>query len=288
MAVLLVSERWSGQGASEDQAARKVRRTFDVVATRPVSGDVLNEIRTASGIPKVGNAHPRITGQYCQTVNVEEAGGPTKWLVTAEYSQTVVGDVTDPLAQPADVAWEVLENQREIDTDLDGNPIASSAGEPYDPPIVETESDPVLVWTKNFATATVTASWLLGWADKTNSASVTVNSETVGIGEALQIGVPRADFVEGREGVSAYWRVTFRIAIRVGGGANAWKRKILDQGYRFLNGSGQLVLATDEAGRPMNQPMLLNGSGGKLTSGSPVFRTFRTKGTKAFMELGLT
>jgi len=287
MPVSIVSERWSGRGSSEDQQARKVRRTFDVIATVPGSGDVLNEIRAHASIPKVGNAHPRITGQYCQNVNVEQAEGPTKFLAVAEYSQKVVGDVTDPLNQPPDVGWEALENQREIDTDLDGNPIASSAGEPYDPPIVETESDPVLVWTKNFATSTVTASWLIGWAEKTNSGAVNVNGEAIAAGEALAIGVPRAEFVEGREGVTAYFRVTFRIALRKGAGANAWKRKLLDQGYRFLNGSGQLVLFVDESGKPLNQPALLNGSGGKLTSGSPVFRTFRTKGTKDFTELGL-
>lgn len=287
MPVTSVSERWSGTESNETATERTVNREFDVIATRPESGDVLNEIRTDPDIPGVGGAHPRISGYYCQNVGIAQAEGPTKFRVTATYGTTVVGDVTDPLSEPPEASWDALEDQREIDTDLDDEPIASSAGEPFDPPLVESEADPVFVWTKNYSSATVTASWLASFANKTNDASVEIVGETVAIGEALQLGVPRAQFVPGRDGVSAYWRVTFRIALRIGGGAEAWHRRVLDQGYRALNGDDELVMLVDQAAKPLNQPSLLDGTGHKLTAGSPVFLSFRTKGTADFTDLDL-
>lgn len=286
MAVSVFKEGWRGVSGGGKASSGDRTRVFDVVATRSGTTDIVSDIKADASCPKIGDAHPFVSGYYATDVQVRENGGPTKFLVTVPYApRTAPAVPSNPLSASPLVSWSSLETQEAIDKDEDGNQIGTSAGEPFDPPITRPTCDLVLDFTKNYATGTVTPSWLYGWSYRVNSDAL---AGIAAVGEALILGVPTARLVPAQDGVSAYYSVNFRVALRVGQGANAWKRVLLDQGYRINDGTGKLTTVVDEAGRPLNQPVLLDGSGGRLASGgTPVTRSFRVYKTAAFTSIGL-
>lgn len=289
MAVSVFVETWRGVQGGGSASSGTRTRTFDVVATYTGSSDIVSDIKAHGSCPAVGSAHPYVAGYYATDVQVRENGGPTKFQVTVPYAPRTTPPVpSNPTSANPEVSWGSIEVQEAIDADEDGLQIGTSAGEPFDPPITRPTADLLLDFTKNYATGTVTPAWLLQWAYRTNSNAGTISGVSVAAGEGLIIGVPSARLVPAQEGVSAYYSVNFRIAWRIGQGADAWKRVLLDQGYRTRDGSGKLTTVVDEAGRPLNQPVLLDGSGGRLASGgTPVLRTFRTYKTVSFAGIGL-
>lgn len=288
MSVHSVTESWQGCDSDEGDGRRDISRKLTVIATRPVSGDVLNEIRVFSGVPRPGAVHPRVSGYYCQSANITSGEGPTIFHVVAKYSPKPVADNTSPLTQGPKARWTKYTWQETIDHDLDGYPIASSAGEPFDPPLTVSRSCPLLSFTKNYALSTVSPAWLGSWADTVNSDVLTIGGDTVAIGEALIVEQPEAEYIDSIDGVAAYARVTFQVALKLGAGAGAWQFSPLDQGYREINGSGSLVTILDEAGMALNQPHLLDGAGAKLPDASPpVFLEYRTRRVVAMTGLGL-
>lgn len=84
--------------------------------------------------------------------------GPFVWIVTAEFdTDRVVSAVTDnPLNQPADISYQVVTIERPAIRDKSGLLIKNSAGEPYDPPVMELIKVQQVHITQNLATYNVT------------------------------------------------------------------------------------------------------------------------------------
>lgn len=288
MSVHLFAEDWNGNPDDEAGGRRQLRLRWNVYATPPEIGDVRDEIRAHEGFPFQGKQHPRKPGYYSQGATITNGNGPHLYVVEALYAQKVPVDVTDPLASPPQVAWDVMEIPTPVDVDFDGEPIASSAGEPFDPPLVLPRQIPVLVFTRNFPVATVTPTWLASWSNTTNSAAFELAGEDIEVGEAFIERQPTAAYVEAREDAPAYYAVTFRIAVAPGQGEHFWQHNPLDRGFRHLNSEDELVTIVDAKGEPLNQPTLLDGEGHKLAAAAdPVVLHFRIRGTSDIGSLGL-
>jgi hypothetical protein len=256
-------------------------RIITVQATATGTDDVHDLIRAEADYPAPGSEHPRCAGYYCKSVSIDSGEGPHLFTIRANYTTERVdatgttGDPLNPMLSPPKVRWDSMTWQRQIDTDIAGFPICSSAGEPYDPPYTITESCPVLVYTRNYSVATWSASSLGVLAYRVNLEAFTLGPDTVGAGEAMIDGQPIAEYVPPNGSTPAYYQVTFRIALKLGQGELAWQYRPVDMGYRQLNDDGDLVTVCDASGAPLNQPSLLNGSGHLLPSGDPpVFREF--------------
>lgn len=288
MPVHIFHEDWDGRQDQETDGRRDLTCRWTVYATSPAIGDVHDEIRAHGSFPHQGKQHPRKPGYYSKGGRISTGDGPHMYVVEASYSQATQVDVTNPLATPPDVSWDSMEIPTPIDVDFDGNPIASSAGEPFDPPLVLPRQVPVLVFTRNYAVATVTPTWLASWTNTTNSASFTLAGDTIAIGEAFIERQPTATYVAARDGFDAYYRVTFRIAVAPGQGEHFFQHNPLDRGYRHLNGEDELVTIVDAKGDPVGQPTLLDGTGHKLADDAdPVVLHFRIRGTSDIGSLGL-
>ena len=290
MSVVSVTESWLGEESTDADAGLELKRVLTIIATPGVDGTALDAVAAHADVPKRGEEHPRWDGYFCSNSTVRRAKGPNWYECEATYSTstTAIDDPSTPTSEAPVFRWESYAWQEALDLDLDGNPIASTAGEPFDPPYQAARSCPLLVMVRNYSTATVTPAWLAQWADTVNSDALTIGGTSVAIGEALIVGQPEAEFVPAAAGVAAYYKVTFRVALRLGGGAGAWQYNPIDQGYRVINFTGATILVVDDAGNPLSQPVLLNGAGTRLASGDPpVYLSYVVRNSIAMSGLGL-
>lgn len=287
MSVLSVTRSWAS--LEYRNAGARERREFYTVLTSTAAGDAVEEIEGHLDVPKRGDAHPTATELYVRDVAIRQGAGPAIWLVEVSYSDQ------DPTAEAAAiVSIGGLARELQMDADANGVPITNTAGEPFDAPIRVQVEEPLVTWAKQFPATTVDLAWLEQWADKVNDADLA----GVGLaGEVRIVGMPAAQFVRAADGGDDYYLVTFRLHIRRTGvddpaGTAHW-RKVLCQGYRYLVGTnedGQPVyrVATDDAGLPLQRPVLLTAAGTLLPAGDdPEFVYWQVYGTVDMEPLGI-
>ena len=61
------------------------------------------------------------------------------------------GPMQNPLLQPIDVKWSNRSQEIVADIDINGNPVVNTAGDPFDPPLMEDDPRPVLTIVRNEA-----------------------------------------------------------------------------------------------------------------------------------------
>lgn len=254
-------------------------------------------IYTSGEIPRLGEAHPDDPGVVCAGVDIRSGNGPTEWSASITY-RTLSPEFpgTDPTLAPPRHRWSELLDQREVDTDRDDVPYRNSADEPLQPAHVRPFAVDVLEYEFNAPVSVVDIDWLRSYRQTVNSDDQTgtwpSGDRKIGaaIGEALIESI-RADYVEAQDTLPHYYRVSMRILIgtnkAVSGSDptdNAWRPRILDQGYRTKSGSVYSTVV-DGAGLPLNQPILLDGAG--QPSATPVWLWFRDFDTVAFAPLAI-
>ena len=264
MSVLSVTPSWASQEYRTAAGVRQRKAFLSVLASG--AGDLFEEIEAHASVPKRGDPHPTATELYASEVAILQGAGPSLFLVEVTYTDS------DPTATEDQISIGGLAREELMEADANGVPITNTVGEVFDaPPRVQYE-DPLVLITKRFDLATVDLEWLEGWADTTNAAAI------AGIGDAGEVrivGMPAAQKVVPSDGSDSYYLVTFRLHIRRTGdrpaGTAHWRR-VLNQGYRYLaglDGDGRPVYrtATDEAGIPLNRPVLLTAAGALLPDG---------------------
>lgn len=296
MAVASVTRRWSGRPMDIGlRGIVEVRDSYDVVIEAESGVDPRQMIRESLGLtigsvelPQRGYVHPEIAGMTCRTISLQPAGGPTRWFLEATYSNSQSNNQTDdPTLEPPEIEFGGVDEQVEIDTDLDGTPVATSAGEPFEQGLVVPRTDIALSYSFNVPASALNITWLLEYANSVNSDSW--NGALPG--EALINGPVQARYVYATDVIPAYWQVRMEILVRKNSSesgappGNAWRRRVLNQGMRYLDADNKLKLFTDKDGLPLNRPSLLDLSGKPSTA--PTWRWFRVYKSVPFAPLAI-
>ena len=165
-------------------------------------------------------------------------------------------EIENPLDQLPIIEWLTEPIGVEMTTDIRSKKaITNSSGEPLDPPHVEDVQDIILRATWN-----VWAFNPIGAANYINA----VNSDTF---LGFSPGDAKVLVYFGRE-IKAitgykYVEVTVEIQFR----EDDWMLRFADQGFRTKDDEGVFTEITDEGGKRISEPVLLDGAGQKLGDG---------------------
>lgn len=261
MAVVSFLEIWNGRdGEDDDERQRSYRRVFRVVCSSTLDGPVT--IKAHAACPAIGTIYVGAngetdTGAFCRKRRcIQSQDDPFVWTVEVEYSSIVVDfDRTNenPLLEPVDIEWGQAQYQKAIEIDLVGDPLESSSGEPYDPPVEIDDSRPVLRISRNLGG--FDPALAIFYQDAVNSdvflGAAPLTAKIMTLTASLQFrNIP-------------YWRVSGEVHFRREG----WRKQVLDQGFSHFDSNGVLTKNIDPLkGTPYPHPLKLNGIGELLTS----------------------
>ena len=256
---------------------------------------------TASGggvtVPNYGDTHPWGPEWFVVDKKARPGIGPLSWFVDVTYRYQ-----QNPLERFAEVKWDTVEESAIVENDIDGQPVANSAGEPFDPPPREMATD--LVGRITYAAATYDP---LIVADYTNA----VNNDNIQIDRAnfpaYVIKINKWTFTPAYWGNVLYYEVYLEIHIRLAykpGTTNlyGWQRQQLNQGFfyrdaklnkrRILeknlpeNFGIDLTTLPNNGENPIDSPIWLNDEGHIISNltgfAKPSFLYFKTKKQRSF------
>lgn len=271
MAITLVTRVWSGETWDDDiEGAKGYTDFFRVFSNDPDE----SRINVRAALPLPGTPHSEDNSAFCRGRSaVRSAESRLIWECTVEYEfdpKEPEEPTESPLDEPTKFRWTAGLYTKPVIKDRNGDAIVNSAGDFFDPP-PEREVPRVSVnIQKNVASVPVA---VLTYPGRVNDSSFTVDGVSV-VAEAAKITA--IDVGELQEKDDIPYRV-FTCTIEFE--EDTWDLELLDQGYRIKDGTDlKDILIEDEDGefnRP-SSPVLLDGSGGKLTDPSPTTAVFKT------------
>src|SRR5690606_15340577 len=110
---------------------------------------------SAGGIPGVFSVHPEFPLATCRSRSVSpiQDDAPSAWLVNVEYSTETPdeerSDEDNPLAEPVKRSVTVAKTRKAVWKDRNGDQIANSVGDAFDPPLEIEIPTPVLRFERN-------------------------------------------------------------------------------------------------------------------------------------------
>lgn len=152
MAVVVLAEQMSPRsGRLDKDSNHSYTRTFQVQTDNPLDGAA--QAMLACGIA-IGQPYVTLTESdpyaVCIGVSAEcQSEDGKTWSATVEYGPRDVRDDVNPLLEPLEVSWSFARFEEIVDKDLQGRAIATSAGEPYDPPVKRDSNRPTLQVVRN-------------------------------------------------------------------------------------------------------------------------------------------
>lgn len=158
MSVVQVTRRITGRGLNTrvDQrgaAQSSAELVYDVITDSVDDDEAVVKLHPA--VPKERiSVHPASPYLRCLGVRCQQLQ-PTRWEVTASYDAPFAfGNDSDPnpLNEPAVLDWDTVDSDEPVDTDVNGDPICTIIGEPFDPPVTVPHSDLLLKIQKNSGT----------------------------------------------------------------------------------------------------------------------------------------
>lgn len=175
----------------------------------------------------------------------------------------------DPLSREALWTWTTGRDRIAIMYDLNRDAIINSAGEFFDPPF---ERDLPFLIARGVKKVAGVPDWAWDMIDTKNSSDFTVDGRLVEKGRACLADIQLGQWQ--KSGDTRYREATFEIHIKkprkIRSGESSvpspWDIEIIDQGLHELDGSNNLTKILDHDGQPLAQPVLLNGSGLRLTT----------------------
>lgn len=263
-----------GRKWSETTSGGSVKRRFRITGL-----DVgFSPAWTYTGLPKVGDAHPSLTGFYCTSRDFEEGEGKAKTtvVVTVNYEPQTTetsGEGSSAVTVAVDEwGWDDGTDEKELVTGVDGTPVLNSAGDPFES--VPKVMAPAPVFTKVMKFKLRQS----GWASsncKVNSSAITIGGVSCPIGSLLcTVGEKR---IIGNADWKYQYTVHLRLKsnmVKINGSSSltdiGWDVAIADAGMRELDsdtGEKKLIRTIDkETGKmcTVTSAALLNGSGAKL------------------------
>lgn len=252
-----------------------------------------------TAIPDFGTTHPVDT----TTVVVSKQATPDDespdwWTVTVAYKVPTTnpsppespdppttasggGGTISPIPnQKQSIKW--LRKPKAFETDIAGDDVKNSAGDPYDPP----PQDEALY--AEFTVIRTQADFDTRWMDDYRNARNHAAFEFAGKTwdeHTLRITDISAEWPAGSSGNG--WQVTIVILADTTGDEH--DIALLDAGFRYLDGATRKRFVDAETGTPSTQPRRLDGAGAALAAASPnVFNYFRTGPYVDFKNLRLS
>lgn len=234
-------------------------------------------------LPTLYAVHPEDSKAFCTRIRpVQDQDDPRLWRVTCEYSYAMDtaaasgnpaidnqqrgaspgSRVETPTARPRDYSLTQNTYMEASEFDAYGDEILNSAGDPFLPPVELPRVEIIISVGLNDVSAPTTA-WL-GAQNKVNANTITVGPIT---GTAGKFKLNKLSAQPVYENNVAYWRWTMEWAYRNDG----WQLQIVDKGLREKTVAGERQPVDPGSGLSPTQPILLNGAGRKLPTGtSPV------------------
>jgi|GEM_PF-6579749 len=204
------------------------------------------------------------------------------WYVDCEWGRQTVRSQDEQEEgddKPTRYDWRVITSDVPVDTDVNDNAIINPAGEGFDPPLIREHHDNQVVITKyvdKFSPNTAHT-----WFGKVNQVAWRVD------GISIAPDIARIANVEHQEewdnNGDNYFKLTITIDFRTDG----WKRKVLNEGYRYKDGS-DIKIAKDADDNALNEPVWLNANGTLNTTTTPSYTYFELYETMDFNKEDLT
>lgn len=291
MSVIKVVEDWSERTVSGEATKLTAKRVYavefdnaDVPENRPLLAFAATDGVTS--VPNIYAIHPYNNWLFVESKHVDTIG-PFHYRVTVNYSSTLnpaTGQPQTPLLEEPSFSWHFVTSNESIDRDVYGNAITNSSEEAFDPPVTRDFHDLVLRIERNELAYYPLVAYQYKGA---------VNSDVFLGFPAGTVLCTVMDATKARASNLVYWRITYEFHMRWDG----WKLKMIEQGFREKNGtnpdgSPKYKDITDENGNLVSQPVLLDGSGKKLsqaaiTAGNFVKREFVIRRSLPFSVLNL-
>jgi len=277
--------RGAREGGYDSQWRRTYKRVWRVETDSSLTGALA--VRTAIPVT-LGNYYAVYNGNtlleydlFSFVVNIKCQIDPgcnddCSWLVAVEYGPYDPSTFPEnPLNHPLKISSGSNRFERAVEQDINGNGVLNSAGDYFDPPVVIDDSRPTLKIVRN--EQTFSPQYADTFKDTLNKfvffdyAPLTVKC------------LPITGELEYNPVCGFYYVVTYEFEID----PNGWKKLILDQGLRLIDGTKQKP-AVDVNGQPVTSPVLLDGMGGQLATGAtPVFLEFDVYPVSDFTLLNL-
>lgn len=299
MAVLNVKRNPDDSGVITLDDRYRASGTKTIVYTAVVddpANDTVTTVETSPLVIQPGNAHPDSVYYRCKNRTVKQVS-PLLYEITAvfetpKYDPGTSGtDTPNPLLVPALVTYGTYGSEELIDEDVNGQPIATKAGELFQG-VTRTLSDLQITVVKNFGSFVPSSFYL--YIDS-------VNSDTF---LGFPPGTVRCSGIEAREAVQddwRYWEVTCSFLVRKPyrvSNAQAWWLRIRHEGlYEKLSpGDGAIRIREDEPDPETNerpkvvQPQYLDAAGKALRplgDGTPNWLPFQVYESRSFATMGL-
>ena len=256
---------WRGIKARSGKNSKGVRTYTHVHGLTVTDKAEADEYLVGSNanLPLIGSVHPTDWSAFCVSLSVDMVTMYADWTVTAEYT-TERELAENPLFEPAQIEWDG-ENFEEVALyDNTGDAILNSAGDPFEA-VMRERTRRIVSVVKNIGNV---PDWIINSEDAVNSAAFQLDGFTIPTGKA-KLGAPRLGKWQTRNGVR-YREMSMSIKLNKDG----WNLQPLDAGFRYRNGSSELIRATSDDGTDVSQPVCLNGSGGLLSDPTPATAVF--------------
>jgi len=290
--VTSVVERMSGRGGDETTSTQGFTRVFQVEIDA-ISATVESDILANASIPAIGAAHPAYSAVKCirRRIKLVDDDDFLTWEVECEYALPTPGRnniSSNPINDPPRISFGSAQYTRVVERayqsgdtiDDPSEAVLNSAGQPFDPPVVQEEENMVISITRN--ERTIDPADLVTYRNTINSASITIAGVVIAEhrGRMRSIMASKAWDTSG----TAYWQVSYEIEIATA----THIREILDAGYYERNSSGLVpILDKGDNPEPITEPAPLDGSGGEGDPTSPVYLSYQTYWAKAWSGLSL-
>lgn len=281
LSVAEISEARQGQWTAD--GGRSYTRGFRVLTNSPYDGP--NTAIQATGI-NIGDEYITITTgfeadmhAYVNEIRASpEEGDALGWIVTVQYGPYSAlwcggGPKQNPLLQPIDVTWGMSKNEIVADMDLNGKPILNTAGDPWDPPIMEDDPRPIMTVVRNEAT------WNLPLLVQYRNA---INSDPFAGFDPLFVRVlAMSSKSVCHQDVGWYYQSTYEFEFKSPQGQfvgkNGYRRTVYNQGMRAISQtSGQLITPSIN-GIPITHPIPLTRQGYRAKpTDAPYWNVYQT------------
>ena len=318
MSILRYNESVEGRKATtsfDNGPKSSYTRVFQIITDSVVTD--LNDIKNLAGtedplgsltLPDMGDGYPSDPGTSVSNIEASTEDGRLKYFLTFQYTNPPPsGHGHNPPGLEWAFSTDVIEQQVITDRDFGGHQqeadprqIRNSAGDIFDPPLMEVEYFYVINLSKFFST------WDMEQAmdDRQNL----INSTDVTI---LGFTFPKHSLLcqrwttGGKQQVNGgtyfkldtrfIYRPPFVVESQVAGGDPAevtipgWNRAVIDQGFNISEGGARFAPVDDRNKTPEEIPSLFDGQGGVQPSDkyNPFYFEFRTKGQSNMTNWGL-
>lgn len=182
-----------------------------------------------------------------------------KWSMIKPYGNNAGLD-PNPINRPPEIRGGPIGLTETADKTTDNKPIVNSVGLVYDGLPERPIRGSAFTITRNEATNPAARA-----VNFSNSVNATAMFNNIGVGNGCMGDIEYEQVFEVYGGQTVkYWRVTYPLKCRRDG----WNVKLIDNGYCYLDATGNVLTNTDSVGNIVPQQVLLDGAGKKLAKGA--------------------